>query len=473
MDIMDIISKAFYLQLKLYTDSDIMMSKTRRGTGMKIIIIGAGKAGSAIAESLQNEKYDITIIDSNQRALDKIEDKLDVLCIKGNGVSANIQLQAGVENAKLFLAVTESDEINMLCCLMAKRLGARQTAARIRDPKYANELLLLKDDIGVDFVINPEYMTAEEVTRSLTFSTAINVESFAKGRVKMVGIKVAGDNPYLGKKLKTLDLQKKLSLLIGVVLRGGQVIVPNGEYEMMTDDIIYVLGSSSSIYSFCGRINKAPQKIKDVMVLGGGKITYYLLKLLTNMGMRVKVIEMDAGRCHELAETFPQALIINGDGTDQELLKSENIESMDGFVAVTGMDEENILASMLAKKQGVEKVISKVTRSGYAKLAMSIGVENVITPQKLIASQVRKCIKGSSVEALHGIIEGQAEILEFKATENSKLVGSPIRKLKLEEGTVIATIVRKNEVVIPNGDDVIKPHDRVIIITKNDLRLEL
>ena len=449
------------------------MSKTKRGIGMRIIIIGAGKSGYAIAESLQKDKYDIAVIDSNQHALDKIEDKLDVLCIKGNGVSANIQLQAGVHNSRLFIAVTESDEINMLCCLMAKRLGAQQTAARIRDPKYANELLLLKDDIGVDFVINPEYMAAEEVTRSLTFSTALNVESFAKGRVKMVGLKVTEDNPYLGKKLKTIDLQKSSSLLLGVVLRGGQVIVPGGEYEMMLDDIIYVLGSPESIYSFCGRINKTPQKIKNVMVLGGGKITYYLLRLLTSMGMRVKVIEMDANKCQEMAEIFPKALIIHGDGTDQEILRSENIESMEGFVAVTGMDEENILASMLAKEHGVEKVIAKVTRPGYSKLAMSIGVENVITPQKLIASQIKKCIKGSSIEALHGIIEGQAEILEFKAKENSRLVGRPIRKLKLGEGTVIATIVRKNEVVIPHGDDVIKPGDRVIIITENDTNLEL
>ena len=440
---------------------------------MKIIIIGAGKSGYAIAESLQGDKYDITVIDSDQRVLDKIEDKLDVLCIRGNGVSANIQMQAGVENTKLFIAVTESDEINVLCCLMAKKLGAQQTAARIRDPKYANELLLLKDDIGVDLVINPEYMAAEEITRSLTFSTAINVESFARGRVKMVGIKVTKDNPYLGKKLKTIDLQKNSSLLLGVALRKGQVIVPNGEYEMMEDDIIYVLGSSQSIYSFCGRINKAPQKIKNVMVLGGGRITYYLLKLLTTTGIRVKVVEMDNAKCHELAETFPQALIINGDGTDQELLKSENIESMEGFVAVTGMDEENILASMLAKEQGVDKVIAKVTRPVYSKLAIGIGVENVITPQTLIAGQVKKYIKGSNIEALHEIIEGQAEILEFKATENSRLVGKPIKKLKLGDETVIATIVRKNEVVIPHGDDIIKPDDRVIIITKNDFQLKL
>ena len=455
------------------TVSGIMLSKNKRGMGMQIIIIGAGKSGYAIAESLHSEKHDIIMIDSNQQALDKVDEKLDVLCIKGNGVSANTQLQAGVENAGLLVAVTESDEINMLCCLMAKRLGAQQTAARIRDPKYANELLLLKDDIGVDFVINPELMAAEEIMRSLTFSTAINVESFAKGRVKMVGLKITEDNPYLGKKLKTLDLQKNSSILLGVVLREGKVIVPDGDYEMMTNDIIYVLGTSGSIYTFCGRIKKSPQKIKNVMVLGGGRITYYLLKLLTSTGMRVKVIEVDRNRCHELAEIFPHALIINGDGTDQEMLNSENIESMEGFVAVTGMDEENILASMLAKEQGVEKVIAKVTRPGYSRLAMSIGVENVIAPQKLIANQIRKCIKGSSIEELHGIIEGQAEILEFKAAENSKLVGKAIKRLKLGKGTVIATIVRKNEVLIPHGDDIIKPDDRVIIITKNDAQLEL
>lgn len=440
---------------------------------MQIIIIGAGKSGFAIAESLQNEKCDVTVIDSDQQALDKIGDKLDVLCIKGNGVSASIQLQAGVENTKLFVAVTGSDEINVLCCLMAKRLGAQQTAARIRDPKYANELLLLKDDIGVDLVINPEHMAAEEITRSLTFSSAINVESFAKGRVKMVGIKVGKDNPYLGKKLKTIDLQRNSSLLIGVALRGGQVIVPNGEYEMLEDDIIYVLGSSESIYSFCGRINKSPQKVEKVMILGGGRITYYLLRLLTRSGIRVKVIEMDKEKCHDLAEIFPEALIINGDGTDQELLKSENIASMDGFVAVTGMDEENILASMLAKEQGVEKVIAKVTRPVYSKLAMGIGVENVITPQTLIAGQVRKFIKGKNIEALHEIIEGQAEIIEFKATESNRLVGKPIRKLDLGNETVIATIVRKDEVVIPHGDDVIRPDDRVVMITKGDFQLEL
>lgn len=433
---------------------------------MKIIIIGAGKVGFTIAENLANENYDITIIDKDSDALIKAEESLDVMCIKGNGVSANILMEAEVAVSDLLIAVTGSDEINMVCCLTAKKLGVKRVIARVRDPEYAEELSLIKEQIGLDFVINPELTAAEEIARSMGFSTAINVESFARGRVRMVDLMVTGEMSLSGKSIKEIDKESSSSVLIGVIVREKEVIVPNGSTVIKDGDQIYVIGKPSSVYNFCKLHGKNPDKIKHVMIVGGGRITYYLYKLLSGMGMNIKIIEIDKERCLELSDILPNALIINSDGTDEAILKSENINNMEGFIAVTGIDEENLMSSLIAKRIGVKKVITKISRTNYIDIVKDLGIDTIISPKLITTNYILKYIRGKAVESLHRIVDGQAEIIEFVIDDVSEFIDKPLKNIKLAPNIIIATIVRKNEVVVPHGKDIIKKGDRIIVIAK-------
>jgi trk system potassium uptake protein TrkA len=433
---------------------------------MKIIIIGAGKVGYTLAENLVRENKDVTIVDKNPLVLEKAEENIDVMCIKGNGVSASVLMEAGVDSADMLIAVTGSDEINMLCCLTAKKLGAVQTVARVRDPEYADELSLIKDHLGLDYVINPEYAAAEEIARSMGFSSAINVERFASGRVRMVELKVTAGMDIIGRKIKEIDKITASSVLIGVVIREDDVIVPDGDIVINENDMIYVIGKSSKVYNFCKSCGKHPEKIKNVMILGGGRITYYLYKLLTAMGINVKIIEIDRERCFELSDVLPNALIINGDGTEEEVLLSENISNMDGFIAVTGIDEENLMSSLIARRMGVRKVVTKISRTNYINIVRDLGLDCVISPKLITTNQILKYARGSALESLLKIAEGSVEILEFIVDEKSKLIDKPLKNLEISDNSIIATIIRKNEVVVPHGNDIIRRSDRIIIITK-------
>ncbi|HYE12605.1 MAG TPA: Trk system potassium transporter TrkA [Patescibacteria group bacterium] len=433
---------------------------------MKIIIIGAGKVGYYLAENLCKDNH-VTIIDKNAAALKKAEENLEVLCIKGSGVSTNVLLEAGVKQTDLLIAVTSTDEINMVCCLTGKKLGAVQTIARIRDYEYAQELSLLKEELDLDMVINPELAAADEIARSMNFSTAMNVESFAKGRVKLIEIAITEDMPIAGMRL--MDIPNKFSsqILVGVIVRGDDIIIPDGENVIQPGDSIYVIGKSSNIYNFCKLIGKASAKLKNVMIMGGGRIAIYLANLLTEMDMKVKILEIDKEKCIELSELLPNSLIINGDGSDEELLQSENISDMDVFIAMTGMDEENLMSALIAKQNGATKIIAKVSRLNYVNVAKNLGVDSVISPKLITTNKILTYVSRNNLETLHRIIEGKAEIIEFIVERNSKILNNKLKNLKLPKDVIIATIVRKNEVVIPHGDDVIKEGDRVIVIAKN------
>lgn len=434
---------------------------------MKIIIIGAGKVGYTLAENLVNEDHDVTIIDRNPGTVEKVEESLDAMCLRGNGVSANILLEAGVEEGDLLIAVTGSDEVNMVCCLTAKKLGVRHTIARVRDPEYAHELSLLKEQLGLDVVINPEYAAAEEIARTLSFSSAINVESFAKGRVRMIDLKVTPDMNIAGKSIRDIDRETDSTVLIGVIVRDGEVIVPNGNTTIEKNDDIYIIGKPSSVYNFCKVYGRHPQRIRNVMILGGGRITYYLTKLLEEMGIKTKIVEIDKDRCIELSELLPNTLVINGDGTEEDVLRSENINDMDGFIAVTGIDEENLMSSLIAKKVGVKKIITKISRTNYINIVKDLGLESVISPKLITANQILKYVRGRAVESLLRIIDGQAEIMEFVVEESSRLLNKPLKELGIPGNVIIATIVRNKEVVVPHGNDVIKKGDRIIVISKD------
>lgn len=434
---------------------------------MKIIIVGAGKVGYTLAENLAMDKnYDITVIDKDADALAKADENLDVLCIKGSGVSTSILMEADILDTDLIIAVTGSDEINMLCCLTAKKLGAKKAVARVRNPEYSQELSIIKEQIGLDLVINPEFAAAEEIARSMGFSSAINVENFAKGRVRMVDLIVKDEMGLVGKTLADIDKESKSTVLIGVIVRNNEVLVPNGSTVIEENDHIYVIGNPSSVYSFCKFHGKNPDKIKNVIIVGGGRITYYLYKLLVGMGINTKIVEINGNRCLELADELPNALIINDDGTDEGVLKSENIDTSDGFIAVTGIDEENIMSSLIAKNLGVKKVITKVSRTNYDNIVTHLGLDTVISPKQITTNLILKYVRGKSIESLHRIVDGQAEVIEFVVDKSSPLIDKPLKNIKIVPNTIIATIVRRKEIVVPHGKDIIKAGDRIIIITK-------
>jgi trk system potassium uptake protein TrkA len=354
----------------------------------------------------------------------------------------------------------------MVCCLTSKKLGVRKAVARVRDPEYADELSLIKDQLGVDFVINPEFTAAEEIARTLGFSSAINVERFASGRVRMVELKITSEVKFIGKKVKDIDKHPS-SIILGLIMRGDEVIVPKGDEIIKENDLIYVIGKSSKVYNFCKMCGKYPEKIKNVMIMGGGRIAYYLYKLLTSMNMNIKIIEINKERCYDLSEALHNALIINSDGTEEEVLLSENIQNMDSFVAVTGIDEQNLMSSLIARKMGVKKVVTKISRTNYIDIVRDLGIDCIITPKFITTNQILKYARGNAVESLLKIAGGNVEILEFIVDKNSDLINKAIKNIGIVDNTLIATIVRKHEVVVPHGDDIIKRGDRIIVITKH------
>lgn len=439
---------------------------------MKIIIIGDGKTGYSLAENLSKEDNDISIIDKNPEALRKADEYLDVKCIKGNGVSTKILTEAGINECDLLIAATASDEMNMVCCLTGKKLGASHTIARIRDPEYADELTLLKTQLGLDLVFNPERAAAREIARMLRFPQAMNVEIFAKGRVEMIEVRVTEAMPIVGMKLKDIS-SKMSSSLIGAVLRGNEAIIPKGDFEILVDDTIYIVGKPDNISGFLKYIGLYSLKVKNVMIIGGGRIAYYLAKALDEAGMRVKIIELDHDRCIGLSELLPHAVVIHGDGSDEAVLQSENLSDMGAFVSLTGRDEDNFMAALLAKQAGVPKVVAKINRLNYISIIKKAGIDSVINPSLITTNIILRYVRGmknaldNPLEALYRIVNNQAEAVEFSINEQTAFLEIPLRKLKLVEGVLLAVLVRKNEVIIPHGDDVLKRGDSVIIISKN------
>jgi trk system potassium uptake protein TrkA len=447
-----------------------------RGSGnekMKAIVVGDGNLGYNLAEDLSNDGgNDVTVIDKNAGAKGRTVESLDVRYIKGNGASANTLIEAGVRGADLLIAVTSGDETNMVCSLIAKRLGASHTIARIRDPEYADELSRIKGDIGLDLVINPERAVAGEIARLIEFPPAASVEMFAGGRVEMAGIKVAAGMPVEGMALRDMPGKTGSSVLIGAIMRGGAAVIPRGWDVIERDDVIYVVGSPSMVSRFCSRTGMNARKAKSVMVAGGGRTGYYLAKALGDAGIGVKVIESRYERCVELAETLPRALVINGDGSDSALLRAENIGDMGAFVSVTDKDEENLMTALLARRSGVPKVIAKIDRAGYADVLGDVGIDNLVSPKAITANHIMRFVRGlqnavgNPVNTLYRIVGGQAEAIEFSANKSTKFLGTPLKGLPIAPGILVIAIARGNDVIIPHGDDAIEENDSVVLVTK-------
>lgn len=449
-----------------------------RSLALKIVIVGNGKVGFSLAEQLVREKYDVVIVDMREDTLRRAADALDIMSVKGNGISAATLIEAGVPEADLLVAATNSDEINMVCCLTAKHLGAKYAIARIRNPEYNTGLSDLKRNMGIDMVINPENATAVEISRLLRFPPAANIETFCRGRVELIGFRLLEDDFLVNRPLHALsDQVKQLSLLFCAVERpGGEVAIPNGAFVPQAGDKLYLIGRPSSLDQFFRLLGRYSPKVKSVFIVGGGKISLYLSAVLEKMKMRVKIVEIQKERCRFISERLPHTTVICGDGTDQELLESERMTASDAFVALTDRDEDNLILSLYAMQKGVQKVVTKSNRQNYAGIAQTIGLDSVISPKMITAAQILQVVRGmqnsqgSVMNTLYRIADGSAEAMEFTASANTRNLGVPLKELRLRKGILIAVLARGGDIIIPEGSSSIQEGDSVILISR-DLRI--
>lgn len=444
---------------------------------MKIIIVGCGKVGFTLTQHLVEEGHDITVIDTNEAEVRRVGNMMDVMSVKGNGVSGSVLREAGVETADLLVAVTNMDEVNMICCFMGKKLGAKYTIARIREPEYIDNLEDLKRNLHIDMTINPEYSTAIEMSRLLRFPSAANIETFCRGRVELMGFRLQENDFMVGKPLKNLSSQvKKLSILFCAVDRGGKVMIPNGNFVPQSDDKVYMIGRPTGLNQFFRLLGRYTPKVERVFIIGGGKIASYLASVLLKMKIQVKLIEKNEDRCRWLSETYPGLTVACGDGTDQEVLESERLKDYDAFVALTGRDEENMIISLYAAQRGISKVITKSSRQNYAPIARSVGLDSVVSPKMITAYHILQVVRGmqnsqgSVMNALYSIADGGAEAMEFTVTKLTRNLEVPLKELKLKEGILLAVIVRGNKIIIPEGASYIREGDSVIVVANQSVQ---
>lgn len=440
---------------------------------MKIVIVGNGKVGHTLAEQLSREDHDIVLVDNNSKALKNTLDVLDVIGIQGNGASLSVQLEADVPKADILIAATSTDELNILSCMVAKKLGVKHSIARVRNPEYRDQLIFMKEELGLSMSINPEFAAAMEISRILRFPSAIKVEPFARGNVELVEIKLSLDNPLNGLPLSRLYHKYRVKVLICAVQRKDQVIIPTGDFVLQAGDKITIAAAAKEMEAFFKALGILKNKIRSVMMIGGGKISYYLARELSAMGMEVKIVENDEKRCQALSDLLPDASIICGDGTDEELLNEEGIADVDAFVALTGLDEENIILSMYAAAKNVDKVITKINKISFVEILENANIESVISPKLITANEIIRYVRamqnslGSNVETLHRIVDHRVEALEFRVRDNAKLIGIPLKDLELKDNLLIACIIRGNRVIIPGGGDEIHRGDSVVVVTMN------
>lgn len=440
---------------------------------MEIIIVGCGKVGSTLAEQLSREGHDISIIDMNEQKVDEISNICDAMGFVGNGGSYKIQLEAGIEKAHLMIAVTGSDELNLLCCLIARKAGNCKTIARVRNPIYSKEIQFIKEELGLSLIINPEYEAASEIARLLRFPSAIDISMFNKGRVELLSFRVNHDSPLKDTKVNEIHRKFKCDILVSIVERGEEVIIPNGDVIIKENDLVSIVAPHKEAMDFFVKIGLVKNPVKSAMLIGGGKLSYYLAKKLIKSGINVKIVEEKFSRCEELTELLPKAMIIHGDGTDTNLLLEEGIEEMESFASLTGMDEENVLLSLYAKSRMNGKIITKINRIAYDEVINSLDLGSVIYPKYTTASYILQYVRamnnsiGSNVETLYKIKKDKAEALEFYVNEGSKLIGKNLEELELKENVLICCINRNGRVITPKGQDSIQKGDHVIVVTTN------
>ena len=442
---------------------------------MYIIIVGCGKIGSTILADLVKEGHNVIAIDNDPEVTQEITNIYDVMTVQGNGTDCNTLNEAEVHRAEMFIAATPSDELNMLSCFLAKKMGAQNTIARIRNPEYNLESLgFLKQHLDLSMAINPEMLAAKEMYNILKLPSAVKIETFSARTFEIIELILKEGSKLTGVKLMNLRNKYKAKFLICVVRRGDEVFIPDGNFVLQPGDKIGLTAEPSEIQKFMRAVGIDKKQAKNVMILGGGKIAYYLANMLTGTGYGVKIIEQEKPKCDALSASLPNAVVIHGDGAQQELLLEEGLNNVDAFVSLTGMDEANILISIFAVGHNVPTVITKVNRNELGSMASRLGLDCVISPKEIMSDvlvQYARALensRGSNVETLYNIMDGKAEVLEFNVKNDFKSTGIPLKNLKLRSGILIAGIIRDRKPIIPDGSDVILQKDKVIVLTKNE-----
>lgn len=442
---------------------------------MLILIAGIGKVGETLTEYISKEDHDIVVIDTDVKTLEETINKYDVLGVLGSGASYDILVEAGAKRADLIISVTESDELNILCCMIAKRLGTKHTIARVRDPIYSQQRTFMRDELGMNMTINPEYEAAYEISRVLRFPSALKIDLFAKGRVELAEIKLAPGNLLNGHSLAELQSLLKTKILICAVQRGDNVVIPSGDFVLNAGDNIYITAAHHEMAHFFKTVGIYRERVKTVIIIGGSDIAYYLAVLLKDHNMSVKIIEKDRQRCLELTELLSDTVIIHGDGTDKALLIEEGIEDVDACVTLTGLDEENIILSLYANSLNIDKVVTKVDRTAFTDLLAEIGIESVVSPKAATANIILRYVrsidnvKGGSVQTLYKLMDGKIEALEFLIKSNKSITGIPLKNLKIKKNILVACIIRNNKLIFPFGSDIIENGDTLIIVSANHI----
>lgn len=439
---------------------------------MNIIIVGCGKVGQKLAEYLNIENdNNITLVDTKPERINTMTGQYDMIGVTGSGANLATLLEAGVENADLLIAVTGSDEINLLTCLIARKSGRCQTIARVRKPEYSKEVHLFRDDLGLTMIINPEQTAADEMARILRFPSAIQIDTFAKGRVEILKFRIPVSSVLDGLKIVDIGQKLKCDILVCGVERNDEVFIPGGDFQMHSGDLLSIVASPKNGSIFFNKIGIKTNSVRDTVIVGGGATGYYLAKNLIASGINVKIIEKDQKRCDELALMLPEAVIVCGDGTDTRLLMEEGIDRCGSFVSLTNIDEENVLLSLFAKSRTKAKLITKINRITYDDVISGLDLDSVVYPKNITAEHILKFVRakknsiGNNIETMHFILNGKAEALEFHIKEASPVTGKSLLDLDTKDNTLVACINRGSKVFTPRGQDAINVGDNVIVVT--------
>ncbi len=440
---------------------------------MQIIIVGCGKVGYTLIEQLSGEEHNIIVIDHSATNLKKVSDTMDVMTILGNGASYNILTEADIEHTDLLVAVTGSDEQNLLCCLIAKKASNCKTIARVRNPVYNEDISFLKNEFGLAMIINPEQTAALEIAKILKYPYADNIDSFSKGKVDMIHFKIKEGSPLDNFPLLNIRNTLKCDVLVALVVRDNLPIIPKGDFVLQKNDNVSIIAEPGKANLFFKKIGSKTASINDVIIAGGGKITYYLAKRLIKLGISTKIIEIDKDRCEVLSELLPQANIIWGDGTDQTLLLEEGIQNAKGFISLTDLDEENLILSLFVKSVSNAKIITKINHINFYNVIEQLNIDSIVFPRFLTADYIVKYVRSmhesrnSNVENLYKIEDGNAEVLEFLIKDDSPVINTKLEDLNLKPNILISCINRSGKIIIPSGKDILLVGDTVIIVLTN------
>lgn len=441
---------------------------------MYIIIVGQGKVGSTLAAQLSEEGHELVLIDTDESVLETLQETLDVATLCGNGAAADVLIEAGAARATLLIACTDSDETNLLSCMIARKLGVKHTIARVRNPEYEQNLRLLKEDLQLSMAINPELTAAREIFRILQFPTFLKRQTFFRERAELVEMRVAEGSALAGLKMMDFPKATGAKALICCVERKGMVHIPHGSFILETGDRLSIVSNASGLLQFCKDLNLSTSSVKSVMIVGASRTSVHLSKLLLRNHVNITLIEQDIEKCRALTEELPEATLVHGNGTKQEVLLNEGIRDNDAVLALTGFDEENLIISMFASFVGIRKTVTKINRAEYLDVYNTAGIDTIISPKLLTANAIIRYVRamgstsGNSMTALVRIMDEKAEAIEFRVPENGHYINKPFKDLKIIPNALVAAISRGGEIIIPSGSDMLQSGDSVVIIATRD-----